>query len=120
MDNGMDVDYDPSDNSGMEQSTDESLSETDSTISETPLCTVAVANSSGGVLHAFLFEGQVSDATVIGTVRDEALAAQAMTLMLFASLQQNLGTPVHEFVNDQIFDLRLLVLIRTWLFVDDE
>jgi hypothetical protein len=114
MEDGMDVDYDPSDDE-MESSADETLTDTDT---ETPMCTVAVSNSSGGVLHAFLFEGQVSDATVLGNnlrVRDEVLATQAMTLMLFAGLEWNIGSPAHDFIRDPMFDPQLLRLMRTFL-----
>jgi hypothetical protein len=122
MDDGMDVDYDPSDDE-MESSADESLTDTDTetltdTDTETPMCTVALSNSYGGVLHAFLFEGEVSDATVLGNnlrVRDEVLATQAMTLMLFAGLERNIGTHAHEFIRDPMFDPQLLRLMKTFL-----
>jgi hypothetical protein len=117
MDDDMDVDYDPSEDSDLESSTDDAPSETDI---ETPVSTVAVANSAGGVLHAFLFAGELTDNAVIaGELTDKRLEShskQAMVLMDFARFPCNIGSSVHDFVCDPIYDRKVLAIIQQMLW----
>jgi hypothetical protein len=114
MNDDMDVDYDPSEDSGLESSTDDAPSETDM---ETPVCTVAVANSRGGVIHAFLFAGELTDNAVISRgQRLQAHSIQAMVLMDFARFPCNIGSYVHDFVCDPIYDRQVLAIIQQMLW----